>query len=52
LYPAKLSFTIKREIKILHNIQKQKEFVTTKPALKKILKSYTQKRKINTTMKT
>jgi hypothetical protein len=35
---AKLSFLIEREIKIFHNKEKLKEFVTTKPALQKILK--------------
>ena len=32
LYPARLSFRIEGEIKVLPNKQKQKEFITTKPA--------------------
>jgi hypothetical protein len=36
-----------RDIKTFHNKEKLKEFMTTKPALQKILKdSYTQKKKI------
>jgi hypothetical protein len=47
VYPSKLSFLIKGEIKTFHNKEKLKEFMTTKPALQKILKdSYTQKKKI------
>jgi hypothetical protein len=38
VYTAKLSFLIEGEMKIFHNKQKLKEFMTTKPALKKILK--------------
>jgi hypothetical protein len=38
LYPAKLSLIIEGEIKTFHDKQKQKQFITTKPALKKILK--------------
>jgi hypothetical protein len=37
VYLAKLSFTIEEEIKIFHK-EKLKEFMTTKPALQKILK--------------
>jgi hypothetical protein len=37
LYPAKLSFKIDEAIKIFHNKQKLKQFMTTKPPLKKIL---------------
>jgi hypothetical protein len=32
-YPAKLSFLIEGEIKIFHNKEKLKEFMTSKPAL-------------------
>jgi hypothetical protein len=39
LYPAKLSFLIE-EIKTFHNMEKVKEFATTKPALQKILKRF------------
>jgi predicted methyltransferase len=38
VYPAKLSFLIKGEIKTSHNKEKLKEFTTTKLALQKILK--------------
>jgi hypothetical protein len=38
VYPAKLTFLIEGEIKIFHNKEKLKEFMTTKPALQKILK--------------
>jgi Holliday junction resolvase RusA-like endonuclease len=38
VYPAKLSFLIEGEIKTFHNKEKLKEFMTTKPALQKILK--------------
>jgi hypothetical protein len=38
IYPAKLSFLIEGEIKTFHNKEKLKEFVSTKPALQKILK--------------
>jgi hypothetical protein len=37
VYPAKLSFLIEGEIKIFQNKEKLQEFVTTKPALQKIL---------------
>jgi hypothetical protein len=37
VYPAKLSFQIYGEIKIFHNKQKLKQYVTTKPPLRKIL---------------
>jgi hypothetical protein len=38
VYPAKLSFLIEGETKTFHNKEKPKEFMTTKPALQKILK--------------
>uniref|UniRef100_A0A8C8WJ63 L1 transposable element RRM domain-containing protein n=1 Tax=Panthera leo TaxID=9689 RepID=A0A8C8WJ63_PANLE len=38
LYPARLSFIIEGEIKSFPDKQKLKEFVTTKPALQKILR--------------
>jgi hypothetical protein len=37
LYPAKLSFKIDGAIKVSHNKQKLKKYVTTKPPLQKIL---------------
>jgi hypothetical protein len=37
LYPAKLSFKIDGVIKVFHNEQKLKQYVTTKPPLQKIL---------------
>jgi hypothetical protein len=37
LYPAKLSFKINGAIKIFHNKQKLKQYMTTKPQLQKIL---------------
>jgi hypothetical protein len=40
VYPAKLSFLIKGEIKTFHNKKKVNEFVTTKPILQKILKEF------------
>jgi hypothetical protein len=37
LYPAKLSFKIDGAIKIFHDKQKLKQYITTKPQLQKIL---------------
>jgi hypothetical protein len=37
LYPAKLSFKIDGAIKIFHDKQKLKQYMTTKPPLQKIL---------------
>jgi hypothetical protein len=37
LYPAKLSFKIDGAIKVFHDKQKLKQYVTTKPSLQKIL---------------
>jgi hypothetical protein len=37
LYPAKLSFKIDGAIKVFHEKQKLKQYVTTKPPLQKIL---------------
>jgi hypothetical protein len=37
LYPAKLSFKIDRAIKVFHDKQKLKQYMTTKPPLQKIL---------------
>jgi hypothetical protein len=37
VYPAKLSFLIEGEMKTFQNKQKLKEFMTTNPALQKIL---------------
>jgi hypothetical protein len=39
VYPAKLAFLIEGEIKGFHK-EKLKEFMTTKPALQKILKGF------------
>jgi hypothetical protein len=39
LYPAKLSFKIDGAIKVSHDKQKLKQYVTTKPPLQKILDS-------------
>jgi hypothetical protein len=38
LYPAKLSFKIDGGIKVFHNKQKLKQYMTTKPPLHKVLK--------------
>jgi hypothetical protein len=38
LYPAKLSFITRGEIKIFHYKQKLKQFMTNKPSCQKILK--------------
>jgi hypothetical protein len=37
LYPAKLSFIIDGAIKVFHDKQKLKQYITTKPPLQKIL---------------
>jgi hypothetical protein len=37
LYPRKLSFKIDAAIKVFHDKQKLKQYVTTKPLLQKIL---------------
>jgi vacuolar-type H+-ATPase catalytic subunit A/Vma1 len=37
LYPAKLSFKIDEAIKVFHDNQKLKQYMTTKPPLQKIL---------------
>jgi hypothetical protein len=37
LYPAELSFKIDEAIKVFHNKQKLKQYMTTKPPLQKIL---------------
>jgi hypothetical protein len=37
LYPAKLSFKIDGAIKVFHDKQKLKQYITTKPPLQKIL---------------
>jgi hypothetical protein len=42
LYPAKLSFKIDGTIKIFHNKQKLKQYMTTKPPLQKILQGILQ----------
>jgi hypothetical protein len=37
IYPAKLSLKIDGTIKVFHNKQKLKQYITTKPPLQKIL---------------
>jgi hypothetical protein len=37
LYPAKLSFKIDEAVKVFHDKQKLKQYMTTKPLLQKIL---------------
>jgi hypothetical protein len=37
LYPAKLSFKIEGAIKVFHDKQKLKQYMSTKPSLQKIL---------------
>jgi hypothetical protein len=50
LYPAKLSFKIDGAIKVFHNKQKLKQFMTTKPPLRRFYKEFcTQKMKANKT---
>jgi hypothetical protein len=52
LYPAKLSFKVDGAIKVFHDKQKLKQYMTTKPPLQKIPKEFcTQKMKANKTMK-
>jgi hypothetical protein len=43
LYPAKLSFKTDGAIKIFHDKQKLKQYMTTKPPLQKILQGILQK---------
>jgi predicted glycoside hydrolase/deacetylase ChbG (UPF0249 family) len=53
LYPAKLSFKIDGAIKVFHDKQKLKQYMTIKPLLQKILKEfYRQKMKANKIMRT
>jgi hypothetical protein len=40
VYPPKLSIQIEREIKTFHNKEKQREFMTTKSVLQKILRTF------------
>jgi hypothetical protein len=42
VYSRKLSFLIDEEMKTFHNKEKLKEFMTTKPALQKILQDLLQ----------
>jgi hypothetical protein len=52
LYPAKLSFQIDGAIKVFHDKQKLKQYVTTKPPYKRFFKEFcTRKVKPNITMK-
>jgi hypothetical protein len=43
LYPAKLSFKIDGAIKVFHNKQKLKQYMTTKPPLQKIFEGILQR---------
>ena len=45
LYPARLPFRIEGQIKDFPNKQKLKEFITTKPLLKEILKDISKLKK-------
>ena len=49
LYPAKLSFRIKRQIMIFPDKKKVKEFIITKSLLYEILKELFKKKKFKTT---
>jgi hypothetical protein len=40
LYPAKISFKIDGAIKVFHDEQKLKQYVTTRPPLQKILQGF------------
>jgi hypothetical protein len=52
LYPAKLSFKIDGAIKVFHDNQKLRQYMTTKPPLQKILQEFcTYKMKAKKTMK-
>ena len=46
-YPAKLFLKMDGKIKFFHNKEKMKEFMSTKPALEKILKEINHKESIN-----
>jgi hypothetical protein len=45
LYPAKLSFKIDEAIKVFHDKQKLRQYMTTKPPLQKILQGILHARK-------
>jgi hypothetical protein len=52
LYRSKLSFKVDGAIKVFHDKQKLKQYMTTKPPLQRFLKEFcTQKMKANKTMK-
>jgi superfamily I DNA and RNA helicase len=52
LYPAKLSLKIDGAIKVFHDKQKLKQYMTTKPLLQKILQEFcTEKVKASKTIK-
>jgi hypothetical protein len=52
LYPAKLSFKIEGEIKVFHDKQKLKQYMTTEPTLKRFFKEFcTQIMKENKTVR-
>ena len=46
VYPAKVSFRIKGQIKSFPDKKKLKKFITTKPILYEMLKVYFKKKKI------
>ena len=47
LYPAKLSITIGGETKVLHDKTKFKQYLSTNPALQKIIKGKLQQKEGN-----
>ena len=49
LYPVKLSITINGEDKIFHDKTRFKQYVTTNPALQKVLEGKLQPKEINYT---
>ena len=49
LYPAKLSLTIKGENKIFNDKNRFKQYISTNPALQKILEGKSQTKEINNT---
>ena len=51
LYPAKFSFTIDGENKIFHDKNRFKQYISTNPALQKVLKEKLQSKEANYTHK-
>ena len=47
LYPAKLSFTIDRENKIVHDKNRFKQYISTNPALQKVIEGKLQPKESN-----